>query len=170
MKKLLTTLAIAASAGILTQVAHAGQFDTTVPMAEKGAATYYVPGKIDGVGKVDMMVDTGSGYLTINEEALAALTKQKRAHYVRDLRGILANGTKLVVPVYSISTINIGGSCVLRNVEAAVFPGKTRYILGLSALEKAAPFIFSTNPPNLVLSNCADNGEKVARSDAPSQM
>jgi predicted aspartyl protease len=170
MKKLLTTLAIAASAATLAQTAHAGEFDTTVPMAEKGAATYYVPGKIDGVGKVDMMVDTGSGYLTINEEALATLTKQKRARYVRDLRGILANGTQLVVPVYSISAINIGGSCVLRDVEAAVFPGKTRYILGLSALEKAAPFIFSTNPAKLVLSNCGGKGEKVASSDAPSQM
>jgi hypothetical protein len=39
-------------------------------------------------------------------------------------------------------------------VEAAVFPGKTRQILGLSALKKAAPFIFSMDPPNLVLSNC----------------
>jgi hypothetical protein len=27
-------------------------------------------------------------------------------------------------------------------------------LLGLSALEKAAPFVFSTNPPRLSLSNC----------------
>jgi len=41
-------------------------------------------------------------------------------------------------------------------VEAVVFPGKTRQILGLSALRQAAPLIFSLNPPKLVLSNCTD--------------
>ena len=37
-----------------------------------------------------------------------------------------------------------------------MFPGKTRQILGLSALRQAAPFIFSMNPPKLVLCNCTD--------------
>ena len=36
-----------------------------------------------------------------------------------------------------------------------MFPGKTRQILGLSALRQAAPFIFSLNPPELVLSKIA---------------
>jgi hypothetical protein len=36
-----------------------------------------------------------------------------------------------------------------------VFPARTRQILGLSALNKAAPFTFSVDPPSLVLSNCA---------------
>jgi len=49
----------------------------------------------------------------------------------------------------------LGGDCVLRDVEAAVFPEKTRMLLGLSALSKASPFIFSTNPPSLSLSNCS---------------
>ena len=132
----------------------AADFDTSIVMQSRGAATYYVPGEIMGVGPVDLMVDTGSGYTTINEETLAVLEQDGRAKYVKDLVGILANGSRMVVKVYKISAINIGGECWLNDVEAAVFPGRTRLILGLSALTKASPFIFSVNPPKLVLSNC----------------
>lgn len=134
--------------------AQADEFDTKVPMRHGGAATYYVAGELEGVGAMEFMVDTGSGYLTINEDTLAALKRGNRAHYKRNLRGVLADGSELVVPVYQLDTLIIGGRCELKNVEAAVFPGKTRQILGLSALKKAAPFIFSFDPPNLVLSNC----------------
>lgn len=142
-----TTLLIAGGAS-------AGDFDSNVPMRDKGAATYYVDGEIRGVGAVDLMVDTGSGYMTINEETLEILQTSGDATYVKDLSGVLADGSTMTVPVYRIAQMRIGDACVLRDVEAAVFPGKTRQILGLSALRQAAPFIFSMNPPKLVLSNC----------------
>lgn len=132
---------------------YAAEFDKKIPMFSKGAATYYVDGFIEGVGKVEFMVDTGSGYMTINEVSLELLKEQSRAVYVKDLSGILADGTKRIVPIYQISTLEIGG-CQFQNIEAAVFPGKTRYILGLSALKKASPFAFSLEPPNLTLSHC----------------
>ncbi|HEY9198386.1 MAG TPA: retropepsin-like aspartic protease [Gammaproteobacteria bacterium] len=132
----------------------AADFDSHIPMRDKGAATYYVDGEIQGVGRVDFMVDTGSGFMTINEETLAILQQSGDATYTRDLSGILADGTTKRVPVYRLSEIRIGTACILRDVEAAVFPGKTRQILGLSALRHAAPFIFSMDPPKLVLSNC----------------
>lgn len=132
----------------------AGEFDTDIPMRDKGAATYYVDGDIHGAGPVDLMVDTGSGYMTINEETLGMLQTSGDATYVKDLSGVLADGSTMTVPVYRITQLRIGPSCVLRDVEAAVFPGKTRQILGMSALRQTAPFIFSMDPPKLVLSNC----------------
>ena len=117
-------------------------------------ATYYVEGEIGGVGPIDMLVDTGSGYLTINQAALDDLLKRERAGFVRKLTGVLADGSELEVPVYSIDAMRIGQSCWLRDIEAAVFPGKTRFILGLSALQKAGPFIFDFDPPSLTLSGC----------------
>ncbi len=84
--------------------------------------------------------------------------------YLRDLIGVLANGDEIRVPVYALAFVRIGGICVLENVEAAVFPGSTRQILGLSALLKAAPFIFSTDPPKLELSHC-----QLAEADTGSQ-
>ena len=100
------------------------------------------------------MVDTGSSYMMINEITLAQLQATGDARYLRELTGILANGDEMQVPVYALSKVRIGEDCVLEDVEAAVFPGDTRQILGLSALSKAAPFIFSTQPPRLRLSHC----------------
>ncbi len=134
----------------------AAEFDAVIPMWTKGAATYYVGGEIEGLGPVEFMVDTGSGYLAIGEETLRRLEAQGRAEYVRDLTGVMADGSQRVVPVYRLSRVVIGGSCVLHDVEAAVFPGLTRNILGLNVLAQTAPFVFSLEPPRLVLSHCRD--------------
>jgi predicted aspartyl protease len=131
----------------------AGDINVTVPMHDKGLATYYVHAQVADLGMSEFMVDTGSGYLTINEQTLFALQERKQARYVKELRAVLA-GSELIIPVYAINRLRIG-NCTIRNVEAAVFPARTRQILGLSALNKAAPFTFSVDPPELVLSNCA---------------
>lgn len=154
MCRVLSSVVISLVLALTSYSTFAGEFDTHVPMRTKGAATYYVEGYLKGIGPIEFMVDTGSGYLAINEKALAILKEQRHASYVRELMGVLANGTELVVPVYSIRELDIGGKCKLKNVEAAVFPGTTRFILGLSALQRAAPFIFSLDPPSLALSNC----------------
>lgn len=163
---MLATVGIIVSLGLLAPACGA-DFDTTIPMRNRGASTYYVSGRLAGVGKVNFMVDTGSGYLTINEQTLAVLKRGRQVHYVRKLHGVLADGSELVVPLYAIAALTIGKHCVLHNVEAAVFPGKTRQILGLSALRQAAPFIFSFDPPRLVVSNCtgADKAPLASKDD-----
>lgn len=133
----------------------ASEFEKQIPMKDRGASTYYINGNIKGIGDTEFMVDTGSGYVTINEDSLDVLKQNGQATYVRDLTGIMADGRRRVVPVYRIASITLGTDCSIHDVEAAVFPGKTRYILGLSALQKTSPFIFSMNPPQLTLSNCA---------------
>jgi len=135
----------------------AADFETAVDMRATDAATFYVNGRITGVGVVNFMVDTGSGYLTINEQLLQKLRSADQVRYVKDLRGRLANGSELKVPVYSIAELSIGDGCWLNDIEAVIFPGKTRAILGLNALQHAAPFIFSFDPPRLTLSNCRPN-------------
>lgn len=147
-------VAFAASAPV-----HADQFNVAIDMRAKGGSTFYVPGHIAGLGAVDLMVDTGSGYMTINEEMLTVLQAAGQAQFVRRLRGRLANGSELDVPVYAIDAVSIGDTCWLRDVEAAVFPGSTRPILGLNVLQRAAPFIFSFEPPQLVLSHCAASAD-----------
>lgn len=128
----------------------------TVPMHEKGTSTFYVEVSIEGFGANDFLVDTGASYMTINEDTLAVLQTKKLATYIRELDGILGDGSRLRVPLYRIASINIGGSCTIRNVEAVVFPGAVRGLLGLSALQKTAPFEFSMDPPTLRLSKCGE--------------
>ena len=130
------------------------EFATIIPLHDKGVATYYVEGNIDGLGDVEFLVDTGAGYTTINEATLATLKSVNRVTYSREVSGVLADGSRLTVPVYRISNISLGG-CELKNVEAAVFPGRTRFLLGMNALKQAAPFAFVTEPtPHLALSSC----------------
>ncbi len=125
-----------------------------IPMAQKSAKTFYVQGRIEGVGAVEFLVDTGSSYNTIDEHSLTALQAAGSAHFVKELVGILASGERQRVAVYRIDSIRLGDNCELRDVEAAVFPGRTRHILGLSGLRKAGNFTFSFEPPQLTFSNC----------------
>lgn len=129
----------------------------TIPMNQKQLATYYVDASLSGGGDVEFMVDTGAGYTTINEHTLELLLVSDNAVYVGELTGVMADGRQQHFPVYRIKQLVLGGDCVLSNVEVAVFPQKTRMLLGLTALEKAAPFVFSTNPPRLSLSNCGSS-------------
>jgi predicted aspartyl protease len=132
----------------------ASDFGFDVPMHSKGEKTFYISGRVGEMPPADFMVDTGSTYTTINEETLANLKLTEQPVYQRDLVGILANGDRMRVPVYAVSSVQLGEHCRLEAVEVAVFPGKTRQILGLNVLMKAAPFVFSTDPPQLQLSNC----------------
>jgi len=131
-------------------------------MMEKSARTFYVQGQIEGVGAVDFLVDTGSSYNTIDEHSLAVLQAQDRVSFVKDLMGILANGQRKRVALYRIDVIRLGDDCELHDVEAAVFPGRTRHILGLSGLRKAGNFTFSFEPPQLILSSCLPVATQIA--------
>lgn len=133
----------------------AEQSQIPIPMYEKGASTYYVKGEISGSGNTEFLVDTGSGYVTINEITLKALKETGKAEYVKEILCILADGKEDIVSVYKLASIRLSDNCVLKNVEAAVFPGNTRQILGLSALKKAGGFNFSFEPPQLTLNTCA---------------
>lgn len=145
---------LAAALSLVASIAQGTQPVTTIPMVQKETATYYVQGSIGGYGDVELMVDTGAGYTTINEETLAVLLEAGEAIYVKRLTGVLADGSRKTLPVYRLRRLVLGNRCVLRDVEAAVLPRRTRLILGLSALEKTAPFVFSTRPPRLSLTNC----------------
>ena len=129
-------------------------------MTRYGPATYYVPAAVGGLEPAPFLVDTGAGLTTINQATLEALQARNAATFVRELRGRLANGDTLKVPVYRLQDLAIGDRCRIGELEAAVFPGRTRQILGLNALRAAGPFIFSFEPPELVLSHC--NGERIA--------
>jgi clan AA aspartic protease (TIGR02281 family) len=131
-----------------------GEANQYVAMRQSEAGTFYVPVHIEGVGSTDFLVDTGSSHTTINEHTLATLQSNGMAKYAYDIKGVMADGTIKTVPVYSIRSIDIGHLCVLKDVEAAVFPGENRQILGLSALSKAASIVFTMSPPSLQLRDC----------------
>lgn len=133
---------------------YASEFNLQVPMHNKGAATYYVSGFINGSIASDFLVDTGSGYVTINTKTLKRLKREGSVEFVKKISAVMADGSETVVPVYRIATLKLGDSCIIQDVEAAVMPGSTPNILGLSALKKAAPFAITVTPPTLRLTGC----------------
>lgn len=140
-----------------TAVAHAAEpFSSRIPIFQRGASTFYVQGHFVGVGSVPLLVDTGAGYSVIDGHFFKQLSELGQAHYVKQLRGVLADGSKKIVPVYRIAGIDLGGGCYIDSLEVAVFNNTKRMILGLNALRKVAPFAFSLEPeqPSLLLSNC----------------
>ncbi len=138
-----------ASAGLADEVIR-----YEIPMENQGARTFYVQSSMPGGNESKLLIDTGSGHSVINETTLASLKSSGNATFIKNLRGVMADGSTRIVPLYKLSVITIGHACVIRDVEAVVMPGNTRQILGISALQKAAPFGLSFSPPILSLSNC----------------
>lgn len=132
--------------------------ETEIPLnLHKDLDTFYVSIGVPGTAREQYLVDTGAGYMTITEATRNRLEAAGTATYVRDLQGRMADGRVMRVPVYRLTHITIGDSCRLENVEAAVLPGASRGLFGLSALRKASPFRFSVDPPSLSLSNCGSH-------------
>lgn len=150
MKKLLSLLIV-----LVSPWAGADTEQQMIPMQTYGASTYYINSEILGAGQYSMLVDTGSAYSVINEETLASLNSKGQAYFVKNLRGKMADGSEKVVPLYRIAAINLGGNCLIKDIHAAILPGKTRQIIGISTLMRAAPFAMSFDPPMLSLNQCA---------------
>ena len=151
------------AAGLLPLAAAAERFDLSVPMQQHASGNYYVHGVVgDGV-ETELLVDTGSGYVSLSKRTFARVRSE--AVRVRDVFGTLANGNVVKVPIYRVSKLVVG-TCRLEEVEVAVFPGAARDILGLSALREMEPFAMQLNPPELILSNCGET-PALARAAAP---
>ncbi len=125
-----------------------------IPLYNQGASTLYVNSTIQGSGESRMLVDTGSGHTVINEVTLSKLITSGDAEFLRNIQAMMADGKTTIVPLYRISAITLGDVCVIYDIEVAVLPKNTRQILGISALQKTAPFGFSFDPPILSLSKC----------------
>lgn len=125
-----------------------------IELARTAGGTYYVDASIHGYGNLELLVDTGSSVLVITDEILEALLASSSARYSHDLGGVMADGSRRVVPVYRLSAIRLGPGCWIHDVDAAVFADGSRPILGMNVLARLAPFTFSANPPELALSRC----------------
>ncbi len=73
---------------------------------------------------------------------------------VRSVAARLANGRAQVLDVYMIEHFLLGSDCDLGPIEVAIVPRGDRNLLGINALNQAAPFGFSIEPPALGLSRC----------------
>jgi predicted aspartyl protease len=128
--------------------------DVRIALQPKSTSTYYVMGAVDGLAIGELLLDTGSGYVALNRETFDRLKAHQRPRFVKTLDAVMADGSEARVPVYHLARLELGETCIIRDVEAAILPSGSRNILGMSALHKASPFTISVSPPALTLSNC----------------
>lgn len=161
LSRLGLALLLAVSAG--PAAAQSGVGRLYVDLERRVAGTYYVAGSIAGYGEVDLLVDTGSSFFVINDLILQVLLQAGTAHYSRDLEGRMADGSIRAVRLYRLTELRLGENCRIPGVEAAVFAGSTRTILGMNVLSQLAPFTFSADPPSLQFGPCAGGAEEEQR-------
>ncbi|MFA5548320.1 MAG: retropepsin-like aspartic protease [Porticoccaceae bacterium] len=125
-----------------------------IALTEKTTATFYLPALLGNGESAELLFDTGSGYLAINRTLLDKLAAEGQATYKRTINARLASGRVDRVPIYTISRLDLGGGCVLDQVDAAVLAGGGRNILGMNVLRRVESFSMSFSPPRLTLTGC----------------
>jgi clan AA aspartic protease (TIGR02281 family) len=128
----------------------AAQADTVqIPLETAAAGTFYIKAGINAEIETDLLLDTGSGYVSLSRATFDRISAGSRPELERTITGILADGNSVSVPVYRIDELKLGANCVLHDIEVAVFRNAARDILGLNALKQMQPFTFQMDPPQL---------------------
>ncbi|MEQ8407527.1 MAG: retropepsin-like aspartic protease [Gammaproteobacteria bacterium] len=130
--------------------------DIQLALQQADSGNFYLHGTLDQTIETDMLVDTGSGYVSLSRKTFNRIRQLPGTEYARDIHGTMANGHTLRIPIYRVHELALGESCVLRDIEVAVFPGADRDILGLNALRRLQPFTMQMDPPALIASQCAN--------------
>jgi predicted aspartyl protease len=157
---LVSLLVLATPAGV-----QAADFDFKIAMSQADSGNFYVKGRFGNEESTDFLVDTGSGLVILSEPAFKRIAVMAGSKPVSRKAARMADGRTKAINVYSVEQLVLGQSCRIGPLEVAVIPGATRNILGLSALNKAAPFAIYTSPPMLALSDCLVDVLAIAKSE-----
>ncbi|HEY0962269.1 MAG TPA: retropepsin-like aspartic protease [Pseudomonadales bacterium] len=141
--------------GSLLVLCASGAQAEPVAIALEAAAsgTFYVSASLNAGIETDLLLDTGSGYVSLSKRTFERVTAGTHPQPERTITGILADGNAVSVPIYRLAELKLGSDCVLHDVEVAVFRNAARDILGLNALKQMQPFTLQLDPPQLS-ANC----------------
>lgn len=142
-------------AAVLLVVNADARADTAkIPMHEMQTGVFYIKGNLDNLVDTDMLLDTGSGYVSLSQQTFAIIRDDVTTVFQRHITGIMADGHKQSVPIYRIGELKLASDCVLHDIEVAVFSNTSRDILGLNALMRIQPITLQLNPP-LMTATCS---------------
>jgi len=132
---------------LLGAFARADQVSFPLEIAATG--TYYIQAILDEHVDTMLLLDTGSGYVSLSQQTFNKLAAGSTKRLLRHIQGVMANGKKVTVPIYQIAELRLGSSCVLHEIEVAVMPAGSRDILGLNAIRQLQPVTLALDPPSL---------------------
>lgn len=124
-----------------------------IPLEAAATGTYYVKAGLNAAVETQLLLDTGSGYVSLSNKTFERMTAGAHPRPERTITGVLADGKEVSVPIYRLAELKLGSDCILHDVEVAVFRNGARDILGLNALKQMQPFTLQLDPP-LLSANC----------------
>ncbi len=125
-----------------------------IPLTLTGAGSYTVNAVIEGLN-AEFLLDTGASMVTVNSQFFEQLRETADVARVKRVGARLASGKVEILDVYRVSSFLLDGACELGPLEVAVLPRGGRNLLGMNALQQAAPLNMSFTPPKMNLAGCA---------------
>lgn len=136
----------------LGQTAQAKPINLDMHQAESG--NFYVSATLAGNVDTDLLLDTGSGYVSIGKDTFARISKTLEPRFSRYIYGRMASGRVEKVALYFVDELKLSSDCVLTNIEVAHFPKADKDILGLNALSRLQPFTVQLAPVSFTSRSC----------------
>lgn len=147
-KRKICCMALILSVILILAVAEAAE----IPLVKVGGV-YTLPVEINGVMKLDFILDTGASEVCIPADVASTLLRTRTISAEDFLPGskyTLADGSVLDSPRFIIREMNIAGTKI-RNVAASVMPAKGNLLLGQSLLERLGSWSFDPERSVLIL-------------------
>lgn len=142
-------------------VAYAGDW-VNIPLFDKGTDVFYLEAELQGYGKSEFMLDTGSGPVALASDVLEALRHNGNAEWSHEMIAVLADGQEQRIAIYRVKLLTLAEDCQLDNIEAAELPRGARNIIGINLLKRAAPINISVAPSVLSLAGCRGEANRIA--------
>lgn len=125
-----------------------------VALTQTGAGSYTVNVTINGLQR-DFLLDTGASMVTVSRELFEQLSERTEMTQLDRMGARLASGKVEILEIYQVASFSLGDGCELGPTKIAVLKRGGRNLLGMNALQQAAPLSLSFSPPALGLSHCA---------------
>jgi tetratricopeptide (TPR) repeat protein len=113
----------------------ASSASTSVPMRMEGG-TYVVPVLINSAITLDFVVDSGASDVSVPADVVSVLIRTgtiRSSDFIGQQTYILADGTEVPSPVFTIRSLKVGGH-IVENVRGSIASPKATLLLGQSFL------------------------------------
>jgi predicted aspartyl protease len=105
--------------------------------------------------EADLLIDTGSSYVTLSKATFAAVEANATITFSRYIYAAMADGRVNKVPLYILDELILADNCSLKDIEVALLEKGDINILGMNALKLLQPFTLQMMPSMLSSSSCA---------------
>lgn len=135
-----------------------------IPLTQTDGLTYSLPVGLEDIGQIDMLLDTGAAYSTLEVDIMEELVRKGKAVKIGQKQARLANGELCPLYMYQLNELDLGG-CILKNITVAATDFSSRNLIGIETLKQAEPIRIQLSPPALTFERCGSGENTVVSAD-----